>query len=100
MRLPCGRREVDEVGRGPLAGPVRVAAVVLDPHDLPEGLDDSKALCEAERDSLRPVIFAKALSVWIVFASAEEIDAYNIRAPRCAPWRAPFGRSASSRIWR
>ncbi|HKN29994.1 MAG TPA: ribonuclease HII [Roseiarcus sp.] len=70
---------VDEVGRGPLAGPVGVAAVILDPHDLPERLDDSKALSEAERDSLRPVIFAKALSVSIVFASAEEIDAYNIR---------------------
>jgi ribonuclease HII len=70
---------VDEVGRGPLAGPVGVAAVILDPHDLPEGLDDSKALREAERDALRPVIFAKALSVSIVFASAKEIDAYNIR---------------------
>jgi ribonuclease HII len=70
---------VDEVGRGPLAGPVGVAAVILDPHDLPEGLDDSKALSEVRRDALRPLIFAKALSVSIVFASAEEIDAYNIR---------------------
>jgi ribonuclease HII len=70
---------VDEVGRGPLAGPVGVAAVVLDPDDLPRGLDDSKALSEASREALRPIIFAKALSVSIVFASAEEIDAYNIR---------------------
>jgi ribonuclease HII len=70
---------VDEVGRGPLAGPVGVAAVILDPHDLPEGLDDSKALSEVRRDALRPLIFAKALSVSIVFASAEEIDVYNIR---------------------
>jgi ribonuclease HII len=70
---------VDEVGRGPLAGPVGVAAVILDPEDLPDGLDDSKALCEARRDALRPVIFAKAISVSIVFASAEEIDVYNIR---------------------
>jgi ribonuclease HII len=70
---------VDEVGRGPLAGPVGVAAVILDPDDLPEGLDDSKALSEARRDELRPIIFAKALSVSIVFASAEEIDTYNIR---------------------
>jgi ribonuclease HII len=70
---------VDEVGRGPLAGPVGVAAVILDPNDLPEGLDDSKALTEAKRDELRPVIFAKALSVSIVFASVQEIDAYNIR---------------------
>ena len=66
---------VDEVGRGPLAGPVGVAAVILDPDDLPEGLDDSKALPRAQRDALRPIIFAKALSVSIVFASAEEIDA-------------------------
>ena len=70
---------VDEVGRGPLAGPVGVAAVILDPDDLPEGLDDSKALTEAQRDALRPIIFAKAISVSIVFASPAEIDAYNIR---------------------
>jgi ribonuclease HII len=70
---------VDEVGRGPLAGPVGVAAVILDPDDLPEGLNDSKALTEPERNLLRDVIFAKALSVSIVFASVEEIDAYNIR---------------------
>ena len=75
-RLVCG---VDEVGRGPLAGPVGVAAVILDPDDLPEGLDDSKALTEAQRDSLRPVIFARALSVSVVFASPAEIDCYNIR---------------------
>jgi len=70
---------VDEVGRGPLAGPVGVAAVILNPDDLPDGLNDSKALTEAERDELRPIILAKALSVSIAFASAEEIDAYNIR---------------------
>lgn len=70
---------VDEVGRGPLAGPVGVAAVILDPDDLPEGLDDSKVLTEARRDTLRPIIFAKAISVSIVFASPEEIDVYNIR---------------------
>jgi ribonuclease HII len=70
---------VDEVGRGPLAGPVGVAAVILDPDDLPEGLNDSKALTEPQRDSLRDVIFAKALSVSIAFASVEEIDAFNIR---------------------
>ena len=61
---------VDEVGRGPLAGPVGVAAVILDPADLPEGLDDSKVLNAAKRDELRPIILAKALAVSIVFASA------------------------------
>jgi ribonuclease HII len=70
---------VDEVGRGPLAGPVGVAAVILDPDDLPEGLDDSKALPAPTRESLCEVIFAKALSVSIVFASVEEIDDFNIR---------------------
>ena len=70
---------MDEVGRGPLAGPVGVAAVILDPDDLPDGLDDSKALPEARRDALKPVILAKAVSVAVAFASAEEIDRYNIR---------------------
>jgi ribonuclease HII len=78
----CGHRwvaGVDEVGRGPLAGPVGVAAVILDPDDLPEGLDDSKVLPAPVRESLCEIIFAKALSVSIVFASVEEIDAFNIR---------------------
>ena len=78
----CGHRwvaGVDEVGRGPLAGPVGVAAVILDPDDLPFGVDDFKALPEAKREHLCEIIFAKALSVSIVFASVEEIDAINIR---------------------
>ena len=78
----CGHRwvaGVDEVGRGPLAGPVGVAAVILDPDDLPFGVDDSKALPEAKREELCKIVFAKALSVSIVFASVEEIDALNIR---------------------
>jgi len=78
----CGHRwvaGVDEVGRGPLAGPVGVAAVILDPDDLPFGVDDSKALPEAKREHLCEIIFAKALSVAIVFASVDEIDAMNIR---------------------
>ena len=70
---------VDEVGRGPLAGPVGVAAVILDPDDLPDGLDDSKALPEAKRDALKGVILARAVSVSVAFASAEEIDRFNIR---------------------
>ncbi len=70
---------VDEVGRGPLAGPVGVAAVILDPDDLPKGLDDSKVLPASKREALCEIIFAKALSVSIVFASVEEIDNFNIR---------------------
>jgi ribonuclease HII len=70
---------VDEVGRGPLAGPVGVAAVILDPDDLPDGLDDSKALSVARRESLCEAIYAKAVSVSLAFASVAEIDAFNIR---------------------
>ena len=75
---------VDEVGRGPLAGPVAVAAVILDPKDLPRGVDDSKALSAAERERLSELILGKALSVAIAFASVEEIDALNIRGATLA----------------
>ncbi len=70
---------VDEVGRGPLAGPVGVAAVILAPDNPPPGIDDSKKLGLARREALFPLILERALSVSIVFASAEEIDRYNIR---------------------
>jgi ribonuclease HII len=70
---------VDEVGRGPLAGPVGVAAVILDPDDLPDGLNDSKVLPAPVRERLCEIIFAKALSVSVAFASVEEIDLFNIR---------------------
>ena len=91
---------VDEVGRGPLAGPVDVAAVILDPEDLPEGLDDSNALCEAKSDALRPAIFAKAISVSIVSRAPRRSTSTTSGAPSCAPWRRPCARSASGRIWR
>jgi ribonuclease HII len=70
---------VDEVGRGPLAGPVCVAAVILDPHDLPQGIDDSKKLSALRREALSVEIFARALSVSVALAPAAEIDAVNIR---------------------
>ncbi len=71
---------VDEVGRGPLAGPVGVAAVILAPHARPpRGIDDSKKLDRAQREALFPLIVESAVSVSIAFASAEEIDLYNIR---------------------
>jgi ribonuclease HII len=69
---------VDEVGRGPLAGPVGVAAVILGPEP-PPGLDDSKKLGKARREALYPLILESALSVSVVFAPAEEIDRFNIR---------------------
>lgn len=69
---------VDEAGRGPLAGPVVVAAVVLDPQRIPEGLDDSKKLTAQRRAELAELIFASA-EVSIVAASRERIDRDNIR---------------------
>jgi ribonuclease HII len=70
---------VDEVGRGPLAGPVGVGAVILDPDDLPMGLNDSKALSASRREELAVAIYAKAIAVSLAFASVEEIDRFNIR---------------------
>ena len=70
---------VDEAGRGPLAGPVVTAAVILpEDHGL-IGLTDSKKLSEKRREALYPLIMEKALSVSIATASPAEIDQYNIR---------------------
>ncbi|WP_413871698.1 ribonuclease HII [Albidovulum sp.] len=68
---------VDEVGRGPLCGPVVAAAVRLDPAAVPAGLNDSKKLSAARREALFAVILAAA-DVSIAEASAAEIDALNI----------------------
>jgi ribonuclease HII len=70
---------VDEAGRGPLAGPVAVAAVILNPVDLPIGVDDSKALSAEQREPLFDLVLSKALAVSLAFASADEIDTHNIR---------------------
>jgi ribonuclease HII len=70
---------VDEAGRGPLAGPVAAAAVVLDPRKLPKGLDDSKKLTPEARDELAEIIFASAIAVGVGFAPSGEIDRINIR---------------------
>lgn len=73
--LVCG---VDEVGRGPLAGPVVAAAVILDPDNIPEGLNDSKKLSAKKRAILFEKIMATALAVSVAEALVEEIDAINI----------------------
>ena len=70
---------VDEVGRGPLAGPVAAAAVILDPAHLPQGLDDSKALSATARDAAFASIMALAKAVSVAFIPAAEIDATDIR---------------------
>lgn len=69
---------VDEAGRGPLAGPVVAAAVILDPSRPIAGLNDSKKLSEKRRDALAPEIREKALAWAVAEASAEEIDRVNI----------------------
>ncbi|TKZ17133.1 ribonuclease HII [Shimia litoralis] len=82
---------VDEVGRGPLAGPVTAAAVVLNPSNIPAGLNDSKALSAKRREALYDVIFEQA-DVCIAHASVEEIDDLNIlRASHLAMERAVAG---------
>ncbi len=69
---------VDEAGRGPLAGPVTAAAVILDPARPIAGLDDSKKLSEKKRDALEPLIREHALAFCVASASVREIDELNI----------------------
>ncbi len=73
--LVCG---VDEAGRGPLAGPVSAAAVILDPDNPIAGLADSKKLTEQQRDRLVPIIQGKALAWAVAYADVGEIDRLNI----------------------
>lgn len=75
FKMICG---VDEAGRGPLAGPVCAAAVILPPNvDIP-GLDDSKKLSDKRRRELYPVIQEQAIAYGIAFADHAEIDEINI----------------------
>ena len=69
---------VDEVGRGPLVGPVVAAAVILPKNYKLEGLDDSKKLSEKKREKLFPIIMKDAVAVGIGEVSAKEIDEINI----------------------
>jgi len=69
---------VDEVGRGPLAGPVVAAAVILDPEKPIAGLADSKKLSEKKREALYPLIKENAICYAVAEASVEEIDQINI----------------------
>ena len=73
--LICG---VDEAGRGPLAGPVYAAAVILPRDAVIDGLNDSKKLTEKKRDALFDVITERALTYGIASASVEEIEEFNI----------------------
>ena len=71
----CG---VDEAGRGPLAGPVCAAAVILPENTIIEGVNDSKKLSEKKREALFEVIKANAVSYSIAYSSVEEIESMNI----------------------
>ncbi len=71
----CG---VDEAGRGPWAGPVSAAAVILHPDDLPDGIDDSKVLTAERREALEIEIKARAVAWGVGFASVDEIAELNI----------------------
>lgn len=94
--LICG---VDEAGRGPLAGPVYAAAVILDPKNPIEGLNDSKKLSEKKREELFPIILEKAVAYCIASASVEEIETHNIlQATYLAMCRAVEGLSVSPQL--
>ncbi len=89
--LICG---VDEAGRGPLAGPVVAAAVILDPRQPIDGLNDSKKLTAARREMLAVEIREKALAWAVAEASVQEIDRINIlQASLLAMQRAVSGLS-------
>ncbi len=90
---------VDEVGRGPLCGPVVTAAVILDPRRPIEGLNDSKKLTEARREALFDEICEKALAWCIARAEVHEIDRLNIlHATMLAMQRAVEGLSVTPRL--
>lgn len=90
---------VDEVGRGPLCGPVVTAAVILDPARPIEGLNDSKKLSEARREALFDEICEKAVAWCIARAEVEEIDQLNIlHATMLAMQRAVDGLSVTPRL--
>ena len=74
-RAVCG---VDEAGRGPLAGPVCAAAVILPPGKIIEGVNDSKKLSEKKREALFEIIKTEAVSYAIAFSTVEEIEELNI----------------------
>lgn len=75
IKVICG---VDEAGRGPLAGPVCAAAVILEPHTMIPGLNDSKKLSEKKREELFDEICDKAIAFGIAFGSVDEIEDTNI----------------------
>lgn len=92
MEMPAGLCGVDEAGRGPLAGAVYAAAVMLDPARPIAGLNDSKKLSEKARERLAFIIRAESLAWAVAYATVEEIDRLNIlQATMLAMQRAVAG---------
>ncbi|MBX9619930.1 MAG: ribonuclease HII [Hyphomicrobiales bacterium] len=87
LAAASGVAGIDEAGRGPLAGPLAVAAVLLDPRRPIPGLDDSKKLTASRRDELYVRIMAEAEAVSLVFMSTDDIAALNIRGATLAGMR-------------
>lgn len=95
-RILCG---VDEAGRGPLAGPVTAAAVILDPRKPIAGLADSKILTAKKREALYDEIIEKALAWHVAEATVDEIDRINIlHATMLAMQRAVHGVAAKGTL--
>jgi ribonuclease HII len=94
--LVCG---VDEAGRGPWAGPVCAAAVILDPSNLPTGINDSKQLSETAREAAFTAIMQAAITSCVVMVDAHEIDVLNIlQATHIAMARAVAGLSVAPHL--
>ena len=93
---------VDEAGRGPLAGPVVAAAVILDPKVVIPGLDDSKKLGEKRRIELENAIKLSALSWSVAWASVEEIEKHNIVGATCLAMMRSIEKAseASGELWK
>lgn len=90
---------VDEAGRGPLAGPVVVAAVILDPQRPIAGLDDSKKLSEAKREALYPLVIERAMAHCVIVVGPDEIDRLNIfQATMAGMSRAVAGLPLTARL--
>ena len=99
IRPPRRVAGVDEAGRGPLAGPVVAAAVILNPKRRIDGLADSKVLTAEEREHLAALIRARALAWSVAWADRDEIDSLNILgATFLAMRRALLGDRKSTRL--
>ena len=89
---------IDEAGRGPLAGPVVAAAVILVPDAIPAGIDDSKAIDEEAREALYAAIMASGAAVGVGIADVERIDRMNIL--RATLWAMEAAVDALEKRWR